>query len=98
METHIYRDENGTVCVDSPRNKIKMLVPMIRDCGGIDETIAAYPHLTHAQLHAAMAYYYNHQEEIDGAIRRDHERTEAFLHNNPESALTKRLRDSGKLP
>ena len=33
-----------------------------------DEIVQAYPHLTLAQVHAALAYYYSHREEIDREI------------------------------
>lgn len=33
-----------------------------------DEIVQAYPHLTLAQVHAALAYYYSHREEIDHEI------------------------------
>ena len=29
-----------------------------------DEIVEAHPHLTLAQVHAALAYYYDHQDEI----------------------------------
>ena len=77
-KTRVYLDENGTACVDSPRNKVKLLAPMILGYGGVEETIVALPHLTRAQLHAVMSYYYDHQEEIDEAIRRDDEFEKEF--------------------
>jgi len=30
-----------------------------------------YPHLSLAQIHAALAYYYDHQGEIDDTIERE---------------------------
>ena len=33
-----------------------------------DEIVQAYPHLTLAQVHAALAYYYSHRESIDQEI------------------------------
>jgi|SRR3990172_6028279 len=33
-----------------------------------DEIVQAYPHLTLAQVHAALAYYYSHRESIDREI------------------------------
>jgi uncharacterized protein (DUF433 family) len=30
-----------------------------------DEIVQSYPHLTLAQVHAALAYYYSHRELID---------------------------------
>lgn len=36
----------------------------------VDQLVEDYAHvpLTHAQIHAALAYYYDHQAEIDGLI------------------------------
>src|SRR5207249_9166851 len=36
-----------------------------------DEIVAALPHLTLAQVHSALAYYFEHREEILQEIRRD---------------------------
>jgi uncharacterized protein (DUF433 family) len=33
-----------------------------------DEIVQAYPHLTLAQVHAALAYYYSHRDAIDKEI------------------------------
>ena len=33
-----------------------------------DEIVQAFPHLTLAQVHAALAYYYSHREAIDEEI------------------------------
>jgi uncharacterized protein (DUF433 family) len=33
-----------------------------------DEILTALPHLTPAQVHSALAYYFDHQEEIDRDI------------------------------
>ncbi|MCL2648920.1 MAG: DUF433 domain-containing protein [Phycisphaerales bacterium] len=99
-ETHIYLDENGTACVDSPRKKVKMLVEMIRGYGSVEETAAAYPHyVTRAQLHAAMSYYYDHQAEIDEAMRRDDElerELRALQASRPMSPAELRVREAMK--
>ena len=36
-----------------------------------DEIVEAYPHLTLAQVHAALAYYWEHREEIEQEIRQE---------------------------
>lgn len=38
-----------------------------------DEVIAAHPHLTLAQVHAALTYFYDHREEMEGAMRSSEE-------------------------
>ena len=34
-----------------------------------DEIVADFPHLTLADVYAALAYYYDHQAEIDVSLR-----------------------------
>ncbi len=34
----------------------------------VDEILNALTHLTHAQIHSALAYYFDHQEEIDNDL------------------------------
>src|SRR5688572_11201874 len=36
-----------------------------------DEIVEAYPHLTLAQVHAALAYYWDHRDEIEQEIREE---------------------------
>ena len=36
----------------------------------VDEILQALPHLSAAQVHAALAYYHDHQEDIDRDIAR----------------------------
>jgi hypothetical protein len=33
-----------------------------------EEIIRQYPYLTPAEVHAALAYYFDHREEIDGEL------------------------------
>lgn len=35
-----------------------------------DEILQSLPHLTQSQVHAALAYYFDHQKEIDHDLRR----------------------------
>jgi hypothetical protein len=35
----------------------------------VDETLAALPHLTPAQVYEALSYYYDHVDEIEQEIR-----------------------------
>ena len=43
------------------------------------EEIAEHYHLTLGQVHAALAYYYLHQDEIDDEIRRNAEEAEHWI-------------------
>lgn len=37
----------------------------------VDDLVGHYPHVNHAQIHAALAYYYDHKDEIDTQIEAD---------------------------
>jgi len=43
-----------------------------------DEIVRALPHLTLAQVHAALAYYFDHREAILAEMREDQEFAEHF--------------------
>ena len=52
-----------------PRTRVAMIVMDYRARGlGPEEMVRHYPYLTLAEVHAAMAYYYDHQEDIDREI------------------------------
>lgn len=55
-----------------------------------------YPHLSLAQIHAAFAYYYDHQAELDAEIQRRWEEVNALAAQEIESPLRKRLRMLGQ--
>ena len=44
----------------------------------VDEICKSHPHLTRAQIHAALSYYYDHQDEIEKDIRESREFAEAM--------------------
>jgi uncharacterized protein (DUF433 family) len=49
--------------------------------GWIPEEIAAnYPHISLAQVHAALAYYHANQEEIDADVQAEERAVEALMH------------------
>jgi uncharacterized protein (DUF433 family) len=50
-----------------------------------DEICDAYPGITLAQVHAALAYYYDHREEILAEIEADNRHAEDFKRQHPES-------------
>jgi uncharacterized protein (DUF433 family) len=53
------------------------------------EEIAGKYDLPLAAVYAAIAYYYDHQEEIDRSIAEDHAFAEAFRQNNPSPLRAK---------
>ena len=63
-----------------------------------EEMCWQYPHLSLAQIHAALAYYYDHQEQLDQALSRELEHWEEEAARFRDSPLRRKLRTLGKLP
>ena len=81
--THISRDERGVAWIADANTKV-IEVAMDQVAYGWDaaEIQAAHPHLSLAQIHAALSYYFDHKAELDAQMQRQMEnhhrrRTEA---------------------
>lgn len=67
---HPHIDRVAGVCGGEPKIKgTGIAVWVIAGWHGmgmsVDEIVAIYPHLTAAQVHDALSYYYDHKAEID---------------------------------
>lgn len=51
-----------------------------------------HPHLTPGQIYSALAYYLDHQEELDGGIERQLQEVEQFRKSAKPTALVERLK------
>ncbi len=69
--THIRRDKRGIVWIAEANTKV-IEVAMDQAAYGWDaeEIHAAHPHLSLAQIHAALSYYHDHKAELDGQMQR----------------------------
>src|SRR5215469_2402445 len=52
-----------------------------------------YPHLSLAQIYAALAYYYEHQSDLDADIQRRWQIVNDLAAKEPDSPLRERLRE-----
>ncbi len=55
------------------------------------EIVADYPSITLADVHAALAYYYDHKEQIDRDIQEGEDFAEALRAQSPPSRLQRLL-------
>jgi uncharacterized protein (DUF433 family) len=69
MDGHIAIDDRGIARVAGTRLKVTHLVMDKMANGSTAEQMReSYPHLSLAQIHAAMSYYYDHKTEMDAQI------------------------------
>lgn len=57
-----------------------------------EEMHRQHSHLSMAQIHAALAYYYEHQDEVDADIERRYRYVEELRAQQLDSPLRQRLR------
>ncbi len=66
---HIEIDENGVAWIDSTNVKVlEIIVDKLAHGSSPEEMHFQHPHLSLAQIHTALAYYYDHQAELDAEI------------------------------
>src|SRR5438309_2741751 len=78
--SHITVDDKGVARIEGTRIKVLHIAKERKGRGSSPEQIhEAFPHLTLAQVHAALAYYYDHQADLDAQIERDRDEAEKLL-------------------
>jgi uncharacterized protein (DUF433 family) len=96
---HIHLDEKGVAWIDDTNTKvIEVVLDRIAYGLGPEEIHCEHPHLSLAQIYAALTYYYDHQSAIDMTISQQLQRSEEMAARADDSPARKRLRTLGKLP
>jgi len=89
---HVRLDEQGRPWIDDTNVKVIEVVLDHLAYGWNAETIQEnHPHLSLAQVYAALAWYYDHQPEMDAEIERQDERLRALRAAAAPSPLQRRL-------
>jgi uncharacterized protein (DUF433 family) len=56
---------NGSEVISGTRVTVRSIAGYYQMGMTVDEILLTLPHLTSSQVHSALAYYFDHQEEID---------------------------------
>jgi uncharacterized protein (DUF433 family) len=98
-ETHIQLDDEGVAWIENTKVKvIEVVLDKLAHGSSPEEMHFQYPHISLAQIHAALAYYYDHQAELDAEIQRRWQEVNDLAAQEANSPLRQRLRALGKLP
>ena len=96
---HIRLDDRGVAWIDDTNTKaIEVVLDMNAHGWSPEEIHFQHPHLSLAQIHAALGYYYDHKAAMDAQIQRSVAEVERLRAEAGESPLRQRLRKMGKLP
>ena len=91
--THIRLDDQGRAWIGESKIKVvEVVLDHLAYGWSADEMHEQHPHLSLGQIHAALAYYYDHQQEMDAQIEQDLKRIRELRASTGESPLQRRLR------
>ena len=95
--THIVCDARGVAWIDGKNVKvIEVVLDHLAYGWSADAIHEQHPHLSLAEIHSALAYYYDHVAELDAEIARQEEELKRLRAATGESSLQKRLRTAAK--
>ncbi len=96
---HILLDDRGIAWIEGTNTKVKEVVLDKLAYGWSPEEIhRQHPDLPMAKIHAALAYYYDHQAEMDAELEEDYRRLCEARDMTPPSPFVQRMRAMGRLP
>src|SRR5882762_7411425 len=95
---HVQLDDNGVPIIVGTNMKVVELV-MAQSAHGWspEELHFQHPYLSLGQIHSALAYYWDHKEELDAEIERRGQYVEEARREAGPSPLANKLRDQGLL-
>ena len=93
LNSLIELDESGVPWITGANTKVvEVVLDKMAHDSSPEEMHEQYPHLSLAQIHAALSYYYEHQAEVDADIERRDRYVEDLRAEQPDSPLRQRLR------
>ena len=75
----------GTAAIDNTRVRVNNVVFLHKEGKTPQEILVEYPDLSLAQVHSALAYYYDHQGEIEAELARDEGADERYERRKAEA-------------
>jgi uncharacterized protein (DUF433 family) len=92
VASRIELDDRGVAWITGANTKvIEVVLDKIAYGWSPEEMHLQHPHLSLAQIHAALSYYYEHQEELDADIERRHKEVEKMAAESADSPLRRKL-------
>ena len=96
ISTLIEIDENGVAWISGTRVKvIEVAIDKLAHGSTPEEMHAEYPHLSLAQIYAALAYYYEHKAEFDAKIQQQLDKVKSLAEAAKDSPGRQRLQKLG---
>jgi uncharacterized protein (DUF433 family) len=96
---HIELRPDGTPMVSGTTTKvIEIVQDHLAHHWSADEILRQYPYLTLAKIHAALTYYYDHQQAMGDEIEQRWQKVSEIKSRRDDSTIREKLRQLGHLP
>jgi len=96
---HIELDASGVAMLAGSRTKvIEIALDYLAHHWDADEIRRQHPYLSLGQIHSALAFYFDHRDELDGQIERQIESVEVLRKQAAPSLVTAKLQRLRQLP
>jgi uncharacterized protein (DUF433 family) len=74
----------GKACIDNTRVRVNNIAALAERGYTPAQMLEEYPHLSLAQVHAALVYYYDHPDEIEAELAAEDDMEELIAHARAE--------------
>jgi len=99
VSPHIEVDSRGIPYLAGTQTKVvEIVLDRLAHHWDADEIHRQHPHLSLAQIYSALAYYYDHQAEIDRHIEDQIQRLERIRNDLGPSPIRQKVVEKGLLP
>lgn len=93
---HIERRDDGKLWIADTQTKvIEVVLDRLAHHWDADEIRRQHPHLTLGQIYCCLAYYHDHQEEMDRIIAEQLQNIDRRRKENGDSVLQAKLKAKG---
>jgi len=90
-------DEKVPVILGTNMKVIELVLDKVAYGWSPEELLFQHPDLTLGQIHSALAYYWDHQDELDRDIERRLQKINRIQKTSKPSALKSKLKEKGLL-
>jgi uncharacterized protein (DUF433 family) len=93
---HIEQRPDGKLWLTGTQTKVlEVALDRLAHHWDADEIQRQHPHLTLGQIHSCLAYYYDHQDELDRTVEEQLRAIERLRGQEGESVLRAKLKSRG---
>src|SRR5437588_10322163 len=93
---HIEQRADGQLWLNGTQTKVvEVVLDRLAHHWDADEIQRQHPHLTLGQIHSSLAYYHDHQDEMDQIIEKQLQEVSRLRAQQGESILRAKLRTKG---